>query len=71
MCCLNKVDSSLPISQFSYNRYDSPYCLDVSNRRGGLLVYVNASVPTWQLKYKSKYKDIRIIHFEINLKKEK
>ena len=51
--------------------YHSPYRLDVSNRRGGLLVYVNASTSTRQLKYEIKYKYIQIISSEINLGKEK
>ena len=69
-----KIDSSFPSGQFSLEGYHSPYrlyLLDLINRRGGLLVYVNVSIPTRQLKYKIKYKNIQIILFKINLRKEK
>ena len=46
-----KTDSSFPTGQFSFKGYHSSNRLDVSNRRGGLLVYVNVSIPTRQLKY--------------------
>ena len=58
-----KIDSSFPAGEFSLEGYHSRYCLDVSNRRGGLLVYINASIPTRQLKYEIKYKNIQIIPF--------
>ena len=35
------------------------------------LVYVNESILTGLLKYQIKYKEIQIISFEINLRKEK
>ena len=66
-----KIDSSFRTGQFSLERYHSPYRLNVSNRTVGLLVYVNVSIPTRQLKYVIKYRDIQIIPFEINLSKEK
>ena len=66
-----KIDSSFPTGQFSLEGYRSPYRLNVSNRRGRLLIYVNASIPTRYLKYEIKYKSIQIITFEINLRKEK
>ena len=66
-----KIDSSFPTGQFSLEGYHSLYRIDVSNKRGWLLVYVNASVLTRQLKYEIKYKDIQIIPFDINLEKEK
>ena len=57
--------------RFSLEEYQSPYRLDVSNRKDGSLVYVNAPIPTRQLNYEIKYKDFRIIPYEINLRKEK
>ena len=66
-----KIDSSFRTGQFSLERYHSPYHLNVSNRTVGLLVYVNVSIPTQQLKYVIKYRDIQINPFEINLSKEK
>ena len=70
MLLKTKIDSSFRTGQFSLERYHSPYRLNVSNSTVGLLVYVNASIPTRQLKYVIKYKDIQIIPFEINLRKE-
>ena len=66
-----KIDSSFPTSQFSLEGYHSPYRLDISNRRSGLLVYVNPSIPTRQLKSEIKYKEIQIISLEINLGSKK
>ena len=57
--------------RFSLEEYQSPYRLDVSNRKDGSLTYVNAPFPTRQLNYEIKYKDFRIIPYEINLRKEK
>ena len=34
-----KIDNSFPIAQFSWPKYHKPYRLDISDRRGGLLVY--------------------------------
>ena len=68
-----KIDSSFPSGQFSFEGYHSPYRLyrlDLINRRRGLLVYVNVSIPTRQLKYKIKRKNIQIILFKINLRKK-
>ena len=70
MLLKTKIDSSFRTGQFSLERYHSPYRLNVSNSTVGLLVYVNASIPTRQLKYVIKYIDTQIIPFEINLRKE-
>lgn len=70
MLLKTKIDSSFRTGQFSLERYHLPYRLNVSNSTVGLLVYVNASIPTRQLKYVIKYIDIQIIPFEINLRKE-
>ena len=71
MLCVaeTKIDSSFPTSQFSFEGYYSQYCFYVS--RGGLLVYINMSIPTPQLKYGIKYENIQIIPYEINLRKER
>ena len=46
MLLKTKIDSSFRTGQFSLERYHSPYRLNVSNSTVGLLVYVNASIPT-------------------------
>ena len=48
-------DRLIYTGQFSLEGYHLSYPLDISNRRGRLLVYVNASIPTRQLKYEIKY----------------
>ena len=39
-----EIDSSFPTDQFSLEEYHSPYHLDVSNRRGGLLLYAMTTI---------------------------
>ena len=39
-----KIDASFPSAQFVLEGYVSPYRLDVSNRSGGILVYVKSSI---------------------------
>ena len=66
-----KLDSSFPNAQFLLPAFQEPLGLDINHRSGGLLVYINVSLPS---KIFSKFKlpiDIQIIPFEINLRKEK
>ena len=37
-----KIDASFPTAQFSAEGYHKPYRLDVSEKTGGILVYVNS-----------------------------
>ena len=48
-----------------------PYRLDVSNRSGGILVYVKSSIPLRRLSCENLCDSIQAVPFEINLKKEK
>ena len=59
MLCVaeTKIDSSFPTGWFSLERCHSPYRLDVSNRRGGLNVFIS----TRQVKYKVKYKTFKYL----------
>ena len=43
------IDASFPIAQFSAEGYHKPYRFYVSKRNGGILVYVNFSIPSRQL----------------------
>ena len=45
----NKIDVSFPTAQFSVEGYHKPYRLDVSEKSGGILVYINSSIPSRQL----------------------
>ena len=37
-----KIDASFPTAQFSAEGYHKPYRLDVSEKTGGILVYINS-----------------------------
>ena len=51
--------------------YQKPYRLDISDRKGGLLVYIKSHLPSRLLKNFDIPSNIQIIPFELNLKKEK
>ena len=51
--------------------YHKPYRLDISDRTGGLLVYIKSHLPSRLLKNFDIPSNIQIIPFELNLRKEK
>ena len=51
--------------------YHKPYRLDISDRKGGLLVYIKSHLPSRLLKNFDIPSNIQIIPFELNLRKEK
>ena len=51
--------------------FHKPFKLDVAANSGGLLVYVNGSLPARELPVYKLTFDIQTILFEINLRKEK
>ena len=65
------MDSSFPTSQFPLGNYHTPYRLDISSKRGGILVYIKLNIPTRQLNCGNLCKSIQVVSFEINLRKEK
>ena len=65
-----KIDSSFPSSQFLIEGYKTPSRLDVSERSGGILVYVKDSLITKELKVTVTH-DIQAVFFELNLRKQK
>ena len=44
-----KIDNSFPTAQFSWPGYHKPYRLDISDRKGGLLVYIRSHLPSLRL----------------------
>ena len=66
-----KIDSSFPTAQFRLANYHTPYRLDISNKSGGILVYIKSNIPTRQLNCGNLCKSIQAVPFEINLRKEK
>ena len=51
--------------------YHKPYRLDISDRKGGLLVYIKPHLPSRLLKNFDITSNIQIIFFELNLRREK
>ena len=41
----SKIDKSFTTAQFNLRGYQKPYRLDVSDRKGGLLVYIKSHLP--------------------------
>ena len=51
--------------------YHKPHRLDITDRKGGLLVYIKSHLPSRLLKNFDISSDIHVIIFELNLRKEK
>ena len=61
-----KLDSSFPESHFVLSGMKKPFRLDVTSRKGGLLVFVNNDVPSKYLRSFHLPGDIQAIPFEVN-----
>ena len=44
-----KTDASFPSAQFVLDGYHLPYLMDVTERKGGILVYVKSLIPSRRL----------------------
>ena len=66
-----KIDQSFPTTQFLLPGYRKPYRLDISDKEGGLLIYIKAHLPSKLLSNHISPKDIQAVPFELNLRKEK
>ena len=66
-----KIDASFSTAQFSAEGYHKPYRLDVSEKCGRILVYVNSSIPSRQLHCGNLNLSIQAVPFEINLRTDK
>ena len=66
-----KIDASFPTAQFSVEGYHKPYRLDVSEKSGGISVYINSSIPSRQLHCGNLNLSIQAVPFQINLSKDK
>ena len=67
----SKIDKSFTTAQFMLPGYQKSYRLDISGRKGGLLVYIKSHLPSRLLKNFDIPSNIQIIPFELNLRKEK
>ena len=66
-----KIDASFPSAQFVLDGYHLPYCMYVTERKGGILVYVKSLIPFRRLTCGNLCDSIQVTSFEINLEKEK
>ena len=66
-----KLDSSFPESQFILPGMRKPFRLDVTSRKGGLLVFVNNYIPSKYLRSFHLPGDMQGISLKINLKQRK
>ena len=62
-----KIDCSFPRAQFYINGYKTPIRLDITDKSGGLLVYVKQGLPSIHLKKITLPVDIQIIPIELRL----
>ena len=65
-----KIDSSFPSNQFQIEGYKTPYRLDISERSGGILVYVKDNLITKELKV-TMTRDTQSVFCELNLRTHK
>ena len=66
-----KLDSSFPKGQFYISGYKTPFRLDISDKSGGLLVYVKQGLSSVCLAKFSLPTDIQIIPIELRLNSAK
>ena len=63
-----KLESSFQNKQFEIKGYKNPFKLDITERSGGLLVYVKHRLSSTRLKSFSLPDDIEIVPYEIRIK---
>ena len=66
-----KIDKSFTTAQFIIEGFRKPLRLDISDKSGGLLVYVRSHLLLRQLTKFEIPSDIQAIPFEVNMRKEK
>ena len=66
-----KLDPSFPNSQFLIPGFHKPLRMDVSSRRGGLLVYIKSSLTSKMLNKFRLPNNTQIKPLKLNLKKDK
>ena len=66
-----KLGPSFPNSHLLIPGFYKPLRMDVSSRKGGLLVYIKSSLPSKMLTKFKLPNNIQIIPFELNLRKDK
>ena len=64
-----KLDTSFPSTLFTLEGYNTPLCLDINNKSGGILFYVKSSITSRCLSYEWLFISIEAMPFGINLRK--
>ena len=65
-----KLDPSFPNSQFLIPGFHQPMRLDITSKRGGMLVYIKSSFPSRIMSNFQLPENIQVTPFELNLRKE-
>ena len=66
-----KLDESFPNDQYILVSYHLPYRLYITDKKGGLMVFVKSRIPSRRLNDFKIPSNVQITPFEINLRKEK
>ena len=66
-----KLDESFPNNQFISVGYHLQHRLDITDKKGGLVVFVKSHILSRRLSDFKIPSNVQIIPFEINLRKEK
>ena len=66
-----KLDASFPKNQFLIPGFKAPYRMDVSDKTGGLLVFVRDCLLSTEIKVDNMSPDTQVIPFELNTRKQK
>ena len=65
-----KIDLAFFTAQFRFANYHTSYCLDISDKCGGILAYIKPNISIRQLNCGNVCKSVQAVPFEINLRKE-
>ena len=66
-----KINESFPTFQFANDGFHKPISLDVTNKSGGLLIYVRSYLPLRQLTKHILFSDIQALAFKVNMRRNK
>ena len=66
-----KIDASFPTGQFLMQEYNRPFRLDISDKSGGLLMYIRKGIAARPLYVKSECDKMQVLSVELHLKTSK
>ena len=65
-----KLDETFPTVQFTLG-LSKPYCLNITSKSGGLLLYVKANLPSKLIRFYNFPSEIQCIPIELNISTKK